>query len=79
MKRLTVAALAALMASGSVLAAGPFDPIRGKMKEGMYEYKMDMDMGQMPGMPPPGQMPGMPPPGQMPGMPPPAEPVGEPN
>ena len=22
------------------------------MKEGMYEYKMDMDMGQMPGMPP---------------------------
>jgi uncharacterized protein DUF3617 len=49
MKRITVAAVAALMASGSVLAAGPFDPIRGKMKEGMYEYKMDMDMPGMPG------------------------------
>jgi uncharacterized protein DUF3617 len=49
MKRITVAAMAALMASGAVLAAGPFDPIRGKMKEGMYEYKIDMDMAGMPG------------------------------
>ena len=32
--------------------AGPLDALRGKMKEGMYEYKMEMDMGAMPGMPP---------------------------
>ena len=33
-------------------AAGPFDQFKGKMKEGLYEYKMEMDMGQVPGMPP---------------------------
>ena len=32
--------------------AGPLDSLRGKMKEGMYEYKMEMDMGAVPGMPP---------------------------
>jgi hypothetical protein len=32
--------------------AGPFDSFKGKMKEGMYEYKMEMDMGAMPGLPP---------------------------
>ena len=32
--------------------AGPLDALRGKMKEGMYEYKMEMDMGAMPNMPP---------------------------
>ena len=31
--------------------AGPFDSFKGKMKDGMYEYKMEMDMGAMPGMP----------------------------
>lgn len=32
--------------------AGPLDGLKGKMKEGMYEYKMDMNMGEVPGMPP---------------------------
>ena len=51
MKKSTLIALACL-ASGAAVAAGPFDQFKGKMKEGMYEYKMDMDMGAMPGMPP---------------------------
>ena len=33
------------------VVAGPLDQIKGKMKEGLYEYKMTMDMGQVPGMP----------------------------
>jgi hypothetical protein len=38
---------------GSAWAAdNPFSAFKGKMKEGNYEYKMEMDMGQMPGMPP---------------------------
>ena len=45
-------ALAVLAAAAATAYAGPFDAFKGKMKEGMYEYKMDMDMGQMPGMPP---------------------------
>ena len=49
MKRITLAAMATLVASGTVLAAGPFEGMRGKMKEGMYEYKIDMDMPGMPG------------------------------
>src|SRR4051812_45019717 len=52
---MTIARLVALacgaIATASV-AAGPFDQLKGKMKEGMYEYKMDTDMGNMPGMPP---------------------------
>jgi len=47
---LTAAVLAAAFCSAAW--AGPFDAFKGKMKPGMYEYKMDMDMGQMPGMPP---------------------------
>jgi len=35
-----------------IASAGPFDGLTSHMKAGMYEYKMDMDMGQMPGMPP---------------------------
>ena len=49
-KQFALAVLAAAVATA--YAAGPFDAFKGKMKEGMYEYKMDMDMGQMPGMPP---------------------------
>jgi hypothetical protein len=30
----------------------PSIAFKGKVKEGMYEYKMEMDMGQMPGLPP---------------------------
>jgi Protein of unknown function (DUF3617). len=41
---------AALFASCSMAAvAGPFDAMKGKMKEGMYEYKMDVEMPNMPG------------------------------
>src|SRR4051812_48343403 len=43
--------LAALVCSAIVanaLADGPFDQFKGKMKEGLYEYKMQMEM---PGMP----------------------------
>jgi Protein of unknown function (DUF3617) len=29
-----------------------FDQFKGKMKDGLYEYKMEMDMGAVPGMPP---------------------------
>jgi len=51
MKKSTLIALACL-ASGAPVAAGPFDQFKGKMKEGLYEYKMEMDMGAVPGMPP---------------------------
>jgi hypothetical protein len=36
----------------AVFAAGPFDAFKGKVKPGLYEYKIEMDMGNMPGMPP---------------------------
>ena len=36
----------------TAVVAGPFDQFKGKMKDGMYEYKMEMDMGAMPGLPP---------------------------
>ena len=49
-KLLLAAAIAAAFSTAA--AAGPFDQFKGKMKEGLYEYKMQMDMGQMPGMPP---------------------------
>lgn len=48
--------LLAIAAVGSLctaaVAAGPFDAFKGKVKPGLYEYKMEMDMGNMPGMPP---------------------------
>ena len=46
-------ALACCALSAIAFAAGnPFESFKGKMKEGMYEYKMEMDMGGMPGLPP---------------------------
>ena len=48
MKTLTLAAALAACC-GAALAAGPFDAFKGKMKEGLYEYKMDIDMPGMPG------------------------------
>lgn len=48
---LTAAAVAATLCSPAA-SAGPFDAFKGKVKPGMYEYHMDMDMGQVPGMPP---------------------------
>jgi hypothetical protein len=45
------AALAATFACVAVYA-GPFDAFKGKVKPGLYEYKTEMDMGAIPGMPP---------------------------
>ncbi len=42
----------ACAAVSAVAIAGPFDSFKGKMKDGLYEYKMEMDMGAIPGMPP---------------------------
>jgi hypothetical protein len=56
MKMKIVSLLTLGCAAGFALAAAaadnPFQAFKGKMKEGMYEYKMDMDMGAVPGMPP---------------------------
>lgn len=48
MKTTFAVAAAALLAICGAATAGPFDAMKGKMKEGMYEYKMDMDMPNMP-------------------------------
>jgi hypothetical protein len=50
--RLVVIACAAALATAAWAQSNPFSAFKGKMKEGMYEYKMEMDMGQVPGMPP---------------------------
>jgi hypothetical protein len=53
MKTALALAIAAGFAANADLAdSNPFEAFRGKVKEGMYEYKMEMDMGQMPNMPP---------------------------
>lgn len=46
------AASAAACLAVSLSYAGPFDAFKGKVKPGMYEMKMDVDMGDMPGLPP---------------------------
>jgi hypothetical protein len=48
--RLLVAASAATLSLAAVAAgpANPFEQFKGKMKEGLYEYKMEVEM---PGMP----------------------------
>jgi hypothetical protein len=46
---LGLACVAALSTAAS--ADNPFNSFKGKIKEGMYEYKMEMDMGAIPGMP----------------------------
>ena len=33
-------------------ADNPFDAFKGRMKEGLYDYKMEIDMSGMPGLPP---------------------------
>ena len=47
-----VFACVAAVAAPAWAADNPFEAFKGKVKEGMYEYKMEMDMGQVPGMPP---------------------------
>lgn len=44
----------ALCATALAATAGPFDQVKGKVKPGLYEYKMQMDIPGMPaGMKPP--------------------------
>ena len=50
MKKIALAA--ACLIAAPLAVAGPFDSIKGKMKPGLYENKMEMDMGAMPGLPP---------------------------
>ena len=54
MKSARILALAAvtLLSATAWAQANPFSAFKGKMKDGMYDYKMEMDMGQVPGMPP---------------------------
>ncbi len=49
MKHKYLLAACAATLCASVAAAGPFDQFKGKMKEGLYEVKMDMEMPGMPG------------------------------
>ena len=46
-------ALATVFATTAVaaFAQNPMEAFKGKVKEGLYAYKIDMDMGQMPGIP----------------------------
>ena len=44
-------AVAVAAAVSTAAAAGPFDQFKGTMKPGLYEYKTEMDMGAIPGMP----------------------------
>ena len=49
--RLAAVAFAASFACAVYAADNPFEAFKGKVKPGLYEYKMDMDMGAVPGMP----------------------------
>jgi hypothetical protein len=46
------ACTAAGLAASAIAADNPFAAFKGKVKPGLYDYKMEMDMGNMPGMPP---------------------------
>ena len=48
--KLVLAACLATL-SAPAFAAGPFDQMKGKVKEGQYESTMEMDMSGIPGMP----------------------------
>jgi hypothetical protein len=52
MKKACLLAVAGVTLCAVASAAdNPFSQFKGKMKEGMYEYKMEMDMSGMKGMP----------------------------
>lgn len=46
---LPIAACASALFAAGAQAAGPFDAFKGKVKEGLYETKMDMEIPGMPG------------------------------
>jgi hypothetical protein len=48
---LAIASITALSAAAWA-ADNPFAQFKGKMKPGLYDYKVEMDMGQVPGLPP---------------------------
>ena len=48
---LAITCAAALGATAFAQTPSPFAGFKGKLKEGLYEHKMEMDMGQVPGMP----------------------------
>lgn len=50
--RLAAIAVAATFTFVAHAADNPFEAFKGKVKPGLYEYKVDMDMGAVPGMPP---------------------------
>jgi hypothetical protein len=52
MNKIAIATAACCALSATIAFAGPFDAFQGKMKPGMYETKVDMDMGAVPGVPP---------------------------
>jgi hypothetical protein len=53
MKTLAAAISLAAFATAAIAADdNPFAAFKGKMKEGQYDMTMEVDMGQMPGMPP---------------------------
>ena len=52
MNKIAIAVGAVFALAATSAFAGPFDQFKGKMKPGLYEMKSEMDMGQVPGMPP---------------------------
>ena len=52
MRNARLLAVACACCAAAIAFAGPFDQFKGKMKAGLYEYKTEMDMGAVPGMPP---------------------------
>jgi hypothetical protein len=50
MNKIAIAGVFALAATSAF--AGPFDAFKGRMKAGLYEMKMDMDMSGNPNIPP---------------------------
>jgi hypothetical protein len=47
-----LAVAAATACACAAAADNPFEGFKGKMKEGLYDYKMELDLGNIPGMPP---------------------------
>jgi hypothetical protein len=49
---IAIACAAALPLAAAAAADNPFQAFKGKVKPGLYEYRTEMDMGAIPGMPP---------------------------